>query len=350
MDNRSEQEIRERIEATRARMGETIEQIGDRVNPDRVKRELKYRAREEFQEMKDNVKQKARHTMREMEHEVSVKGRSIWQTIRENPVPAGMVGIGLAWLMANRTTSSEVRGYGAYQDWRPSENPYRGGYGSVRYPAGGYVGDYTGYAGAGYDTSYRGGYTGDTMPRTGPDYAAEGAYRPEQSGGGVRDQAEHAAERVRDTAEHAADSVREKAAHAADTVRERASEVADRTSERVHEMQHRVEHWADQAQYRARRVEHRIENTLHENPMAAGAMAMAIGFAAGLMIPETQREHELLGRTRDRLVDRAEEQVRRVNEKARDAAREAASRAARETVDQVWPAGEGPESTSGTGR
>src|SRR5690606_39705763 len=98
-------EIRESIEATRARMGETIEQIGDRVNPDRVKSELKTRARHQINEAKDNVKRKARNTMRDVEHGVSDTGKGIWATIKDNPVPAGMVGVGLAWLIANRRES-----------------------------------------------------------------------------------------------------------------------------------------------------------------------------------------------------------------------------------------------------
>ncbi|MGH7446484.1 MAG: DUF3618 domain-containing protein, partial [Longimicrobiales bacterium] len=109
MSERSEHEIRESIEATRARMGETIEQIGDRVNPRNVKAEVRARAREQMHEVRDNMKRKVRNTMRDVEHGVTDTGRGIWATIKDNPVPAGMVGVGLAWLFANRRDGGETR-------------------------------------------------------------------------------------------------------------------------------------------------------------------------------------------------------------------------------------------------
>lgn len=54
---------------------------------------------------------------------------------------------------------------------------------------------------------------------------------------------------------------------------------------------------------------------LTTNPMMAGVAAIALGAIVGALIPETQKEHELLGETRDRLAQRAKDAAR---ERVRD--------------------------------
>ena len=44
---------------------------------------------------------------------------------------------------------------------------------------------------------------------------------------------------------------------------------------------------------------------MEHNPLAVGAVAMAVGAAVGLALPETRREQELMGDARDRVVDNA---------------------------------------------
>ena len=46
---------------------------------------------------------------------------------------------------------------------------------------------------------------------------------------------------------------------------------------------------------------------IHDNPIVAGFAALAVGALIGALIPESDREHELMGGARDRLADRARE-------------------------------------------
>jgi hypothetical protein len=46
---------------------------------------------------------------------------------------------------------------------------------------------------------------------------------------------------------------------------------------------------------------------LDENPWKVGAAALGLGFVAGLALPLTRKENELLGETRERLLERAKE-------------------------------------------
>jgi ElaB/YqjD/DUF883 family membrane-anchored ribosome-binding protein len=349
MSERSEREIRESIESTRARMGETIEQIGDRVNPERVKADLKARAREQVNEARDNVKRKARNTMRDVEHGVSDTGRGIWATIKENPVPAGMVGVGVAWLLANRRSADEHRHYeyGTYSTG-PAV-PYRAGYTGARYDESGRgsVGAYgstddygTGNAygssgsTAGYGSTGSRGYE-DRLDARSTGFSA-GAAGSHSTDGNARSDSGGIREKASDAIHHAGDrlgDVQERVGDAMHGAQERVGGVVHGTQERVSSMAH-------QAKYRAQRAEHRMEDSMRENPVAAGAVALAIGMAAGLMIPETDREHRMLGRTRERAMDKAGDAVRRSADKLHDAAREAAGESARHAVDEVWPGGD----------
>ena len=76
-------------------------------------------------------------------------------------------------------------------------------------------------------------------------------------------------------------------------------------------------HFADDARVRGERVlrgagrqvvraEHTVESTLRANPLALGAVAVAIGAAIGLSLPHTQTEDQWMGAAKDRLLDKAE--------------------------------------------
>jgi ElaB/YqjD/DUF883 family membrane-anchored ribosome-binding protein len=303
-------------------MGETIEQIGDRVNPERVKADLKASARNKIHEAGDNMKRKARNTMRDVEHGVSDTGRSIWATIRENPVPAGMVGVGLAWLIANRRDAAEHHEYGTYSTG-PAV-PYRPGYVGGGSGAYGSAGDF-GATGS-YTESGAYGATGGYSPASAANVAGFREEGPAQESEGLRDKASNALHEVGDRIGDAQERVGE-AVHGA---RERVGHAA-------HETQERMSSWAQQAKNSAQRAEMRVEDSLRENPVAAGAMALAIGVAAGLMIPETRREHEVMGSTRDRVLDKAQDTVRRSADRMHEAASDAAAETARHVVDEVWP-------------
>lgn len=306
----TERDVLARIEQTRARLGDTIEEIGDRVNPDRVQAEIKARAREQVHEVKENVKDKARNAMRDMEHEVSDAGRGLWDTIRENPIPAGMVGVGLAWLMANSSSGQHER------DDR-TRRIYR------EYPGAPRHAGHAGYTGAAYDDM---------------DYA----YDAERAAGyGVPVHRESEDRGLSDRASEVAGQARDTAQDTAHEVRERASHLAHRASEGMEDVQHKAGRAARDVGHRARRAERRVEHAVQDNPLAAGAIAAALGFAAGMMIPETQREHEVFGDTRDRMMDKAERTVKQAGEKAREVAKDTASESARRAVDEVTGGGSG---------
>jgi hypothetical protein len=86
--------IRAEIRETRERMGDTIEEIGERLNPNRLKEQVKDNIRDATIGRVETMAQNAADR-------VSETRRTITNVVRDNPVPAAMVGIGLGWLIWN---------------------------------------------------------------------------------------------------------------------------------------------------------------------------------------------------------------------------------------------------------
>jgi hypothetical protein len=73
---------------------------------------------------------------------------------------------------------------------------------------------------------------------------------------------------------------------------------------------------------------------IEERPLAVGVAALAIGLLAGVALPATRREDELLGDARDDLLDSARDAGRDALEKGREVARSAVERVKESVRDQ----------------
>jgi len=326
-------EIRAGIEQTRTELSETIDAIQERLNPTA----LKEQAQEQFQEVKEHVKEQVREQFQEakevvreatigrVEHMVQSAGDTVndvrygmVETIRQNPIPAALVGIGLGWLFMNRRSASTpvrysgrggVRGdQGSYDRERPYyERPYYEGQRSYSY----------------------------NQPN----------YQDQRNSGGMMEQGQRAVgntiDRAQETASNVAGAVTDRASNVAGAVTDRASNIAsnvsDTASNLVDQAQETASQLADRAQYQAQRAEDTFERSLRENPLAVGAIALALGTAVGLAVPQTERENQLMGEARDNLVGRAQEvasdtmeKVQRVASEVTDEAKQTVKEQARE--------------------
>jgi ElaB/YqjD/DUF883 family membrane-anchored ribosome-binding protein len=237
------------IRITQERLGDTVEEIGERFNPTRLKEELK-------SDIRDATIGKVENMAQQTAEMVSDAQRSLMQSIRENPVPVVMVGIGLGWMILN-ASRKHTGSNSQYDDHQ------RRGSRSV----------YDDEQSASWSTMYD-----DERGRD---------YRRQESG---------SLDRAKNKASEVADSVKEKTSRIADKAQRKASEVG----ERAEEMAGRV---ADETRMQTRRV----EQAFQDNPLVIGAAALALGLAAGLAIPSTEKESELMGDTRDELVDKVKD-------------------------------------------
>ena len=77
-----------------------------------------------------------------------------------------------------------------------------------------------------------------------------------------------------------------------------------------------------------------LSRAMHENPLVLGAVVLLLGVAVGLLLPGSRRENELMGETRDNLLDKAQEVVSEIKETVTTVATTAAQEV-KETVKQA---------------
>jgi len=77
---------------------------------------------------------------------------------------------------------------------------------------------------------------------------------------------------------------------------------------------------------RAQRVNQGYQQMLENNPLAAGAIGIAVGALLGALLPATHKEDEMLGQVSSRMKQGAKDLARTGYEKAAEAGREVTSR------------------------
>lgn len=278
----SSREIRREIERTRSQMDRNLDALEQKLTPSQL-------ALEAWGLFRGG----------------STAGASrLWRIAKEHPGPAAVIGVGLAWLMTDASKNDDSR-----RDYGPR---YQGAYG--------YSGrrGYSNYAGTA-------GYT------EGSGYAYSSDWETEEHEGRISSALHGAKDRVTDaagTAKHAVgdaastakDAVVGAASTAKDAVAGAKERVVDATAaarERASELKWQAR---EKTRYQARRAQMGFWQSMEERPLAIGAAALALGVVAGLMVPSTRKEDELMGETRDRLMERAREVGEEALEKGKQVA------------------------------
>jgi ElaB/YqjD/DUF883 family membrane-anchored ribosome-binding protein len=106
-------------------------------------------------------------------------------------------------------------------------------------------------------------------------------------------------------------------------VREGASEKLGAAKQRASESAHGA---MDSARQQAQRANAGYHRMLDENPMALGAMGIAVGALLGALLPSTRKEDELMGEASDRLTDQAKHLARSGYDKVAEAGHQVAER------------------------
>lgn len=116
------------------------------------------------------------------------------------------------------------------------------------------------------------------------------------------------------------------------SVRQKVSDAAHTARERAHAIGEGARHLGEGARHQWQRAREGYDHTLREQPLALGAVGLAVGALLAAVIPRTREEDELMGETRDRIAKEAmtaaKEQGQKIEHVAA-AAGEAASEAAR---------------------
>jgi ElaB/YqjD/DUF883 family membrane-anchored ribosome-binding protein len=284
---------RAQIEQTRAEMSGTIDAIKDKLSPQNLMDQAKETVREatvgKVHQVADNVKEGAKRAassavegaervMNNASDTAREAGSTFIETIQRNPIPSALIGVGLGWLWMNtRKQASDTPRYGrplAQDNWRQ----YGTGY------------DYSGYqAGVGASAAS----------------SEEGQSRMGEM----------------------THQVQEKAGEITERVQEKAGEITQRVQEKA-------SYLGAQAQERAQRAGAGIEQLMYQNPLAMGAVALTLGAAVGMAVPETRQENRIMGEARDRVVEKAQQATQEVAQKVQTVAQEAMGTAREEVRAQ----------------
>ncbi|MGI8405522.1 MAG: DUF3618 domain-containing protein [Thermomicrobiales bacterium] len=132
---------------------------------------------------------------------------------------------------------------------------------------------------------------------------------------GMGDQVPSKADQVQETAGDVAGQVQDGVSTAATQVQETATQVASQVQDTVSGAAGHVKETAGSLATQAKQAPNRFRTMIGTNPLPLGLLALALGGVAALVMPETQREHELLGEARDSLIDRAQAGAQTVMEK-----------------------------------
>lgn len=326
-EERRPEEIERDIERTRSQMAGTLDDIQRQFSPGQmVDQALGY-----LNEKSGKI------------------GHQVMDTIRENPVPVTLIGVGLAWLATSGWSgSSESRGsrHSAMGSRLSGGQGYGTGGMRSRSMAGtvGYGGGYGGY-GATYGTAGSSGpehAMGErafterrirserrtngsagvsgaawTGPGGEPDrrhgerrvrHMGQGMEHLGQRIGETMGEARHGMGEAMDTmkqkASETAGQVRQKAGQVLGQVRETASEWTEQAREKTHEL---TEEAREQAEWIGQKLQDQTRYIIEEQPLVLGALGIAIGAAIGATLPRTREEDRLMGPARDELLHRADE-------------------------------------------
>lgn len=197
--------------------------------------------------------------------------------VKRNTLPLTLVGAGLGWMVYNSRSGGESETGGRRNGYgRPELEPYRESHGQS--------------------------YSSPT---------AYGVYGGEQEQGGPG----------------STDRARESASQAGEQLSGQASQAQEQARQGARQAQ-------ESAQQRAQQAKGGFQNLLQDNPLAVGAIAVGIGAAFGLSIPETEKENQAMGQTRDQLANRAQQQADEATRRAQSVAEQARNTAGEEASRQ----------------
>jgi len=283
------EKIRTDIVETRSQMSETIDAIQEKLSfaniSEQVKGEVSEHINSAIQTAKDSVYDatlgKVGNVMNYVNKGMNeVAETSVMKTVGKNPLAIALIGLGLGLLYMNRTEK------GSQYRYKRNQNDY--------------------------DFDREEGYN-----------RREFATKDNQSTfAAAQNKVSDAAGRVGETVSGAAGAVGETVSNAAGAVSDTVSGVAGTVSDAAGKAYKQVGNIGSQVKDVAGSAQDQYEYYIEENPLAVGAVALALGAAVGMSIPSTRFEGELMGETRDNLVQKAQATARDTIDKVKSVAGE----------------------------
>lgn len=276
--------IRAGIDHTRRDIDETIVALQEKLSPERL-----------MNRFLDSLKGTPGHG-----------SKRLMEIIRDNPVPAALVGAGIGWLVMEKA--------GVFDRYA-----HRKGVEVGRHREGEWLAPGATYYPPGTQPPSPQPYGGVEHAQRGPGVVSRAASAVSGAFGAVRSTASGLAHGARTTystaretlssaggtARETMSSARERMGDARVRVREGASHLSERAQHMGHRARESAAHYGHAARENAAYAREKVAETYDDYPLAMAGLAVAGGLILGMLLPPTRREDELMGDVRDDILDRA---------------------------------------------
>ena len=332
--NKSSAELELEVEAQRNRVEARIGEIKDRLSPGQLVDEL------------------LSYTKYGGAHFASNFG----QQVSANPIPAALVGVGLAWLI-----SSNMNGGGATHASAPvRDEPYHpyarvsgGGLRRVKHSA-----DEAGQWWSEFESD-----TGSKFKAKSTELGERAGHFADETGkvfSGFIDETGNRVTQFKDDAGNLLDNATDWASHTWRGTQRRISEGLNNATQSAKEMgaglASQGKQFGGTVQNQTEQMTRQIANLFDSQPLIAGALAFAAGAALGATLPHTAQEDQLVGKAGDQLRKKAGavagDLYEQGKEKAADLYDEASDKAGQlygEAKDKLGDLAAGAKSSTGNG-
>lgn len=292
-ETRNPEEIRNEIDKTRNRLSNRIDEIQNRLNPENLKQQAQDAVESAITDGVDSVQEYVNDYVQQLNW--PTLRDNLVGSVRRNPIPSALIGIGLGWILLEGMTGSSSRSARAAWSNEPNGHEYDA------------------------NPSYGWQEAAPSSSRAG-DYAR---YQPSSSPSHYGDANDSTTEQLKEKASNLAGQVSEKAGQIKEAVQQQASNVAERVTEGVNTVMGEWEQagdyateWSQQAQDQVKYAGEQARRSLDQNPVLFGAVALAVGAGLGMLLPATNYENQALGELRDQTVQKAQSAVDEVKQRA----------------------------------
>lgn len=310
--------IRTEINATRERLGQHLDKIQERFQPENIKQQTQNAVESAFTDSIDSAKEYVNDYVQKVDWNAVRDG--VLSAVQRNPVPTALVGVGLGWMFLNGSRSNRPsakrrqhsngqtsrHGLGWREETPQMESPNetalrRSGSRPPMNQA-----TQTQRNGVGYSSSFdsAGSHSNDTETND-PSLLEQ-----------VKDGVSDAASQVRDGVRNASNSLYEQASTIGNQLQTSAEHVADSASEWTDQLQETGESASQWSQDAYDSISDYTNRTLDENPMMFGAVALAVGAGLGMLLPATRYESNVYADLRQQALQTAKGFAEEVKERA----------------------------------
>jgi len=320
-------EISADIERTRRKMGQRIDQIQAKLDPDRLIDEAQTAVRDIMSDTASSITDYVR------DNRDSITS-SVTNAARRNPLPTALIGLGVGWLLLESLSGDSGSSRPRRRSDRRQDQEYINrrqlAYGEIYSDPYGDAHNYDDDLDAA-STGIYGGRANDSA------YRERSRYQAQESGSGplskVKDTMSHVAETVKGQVENITDQVKGQVENVKDQVEGVAQNVQHQAGDIGHRAQrapedqwsatgNRAQEMGGSMRRMTRRRGRQLHSSLEDNPLTYGALALAAGAVMAYLLPQTKMENQAIGQYRDQIVDEADEMMHEASARVKEVVNE----------------------------